>query len=296
MSGGMLSRASRELEAIELRIGPVRVGLEMGPASAARLRQRYGAFVVPPATVRTPARLRLTSWVEDSRPLSGETPRVPSVRLESAGEGRWRLSGDCAASLDLASGQGALEHGDGFIGMDTLVRLSLSLVAPTYGWLVLHGAVIDLASGGWALLLGRSGAGKSTAARAFVSHCDEWALGRPEERGAVAASTPYWNGRPGRAPCRVVVCLERAEQPASKRLHGRDAIRALSKHVVRHVARDRIDRYQFAQLCALAGRVPVLSIGSRSGDTYPGELGAALASFGFAPRSNEARHALGGLR
>jgi hypothetical protein len=268
---------------VTVEVGSVRIRIDADPFAAARLRQRYVEFVVPDAGAGAGARLRLTTLAGGTHGPGG-TAVVPDLRLETGDDDTIRLHGDCRATLDLADGRGVLEAGDGFTGMDALVRLSLSLLAPSHGWIVLHGAAIELASGGWALLLGRSGAGKSTAARAFVSYCDEMVLMRPDGPSAEAASTPYWNGRPGRAPCRVVVCLERGETPASTILTGGDAVRALFPHVVRHVAQDGADRTLFERLCAVAARVPALLVRSASGDSYPGSLGLALASAGFAPR------------
>lgn len=290
-----LTGAARTIETIGVQIGSVRVLIDVDPPLAARLRKRYLEFVVPHPGADVSPRMRLTSLVHGGTHGSRALAFVPRLRLEVLDDDRIRVVGDCQASLDLSAGSGVLEAGDGFTGMDSLVRLSLSLLTPADGWILFHGAAVELASGGWALLLGRSGAGKSTAARAFVSYCDEMVLARPEGGGAEAASTPYWNGRPRRAPCRVVVCLERSEAPALTTLTGCEAIRSLSAHVVRYVPRDAADRTLFERLCAVAARVPVVLVRSASGDSYPTSLGHALESSGFAPRWNAAPRLQGGL-
>lgn len=265
-----------------VEIGSIRISIDAGPWAAERLRARYADFVVPDPGTGTRPRLRLIAPAERRARGPSGSPLVPRLELETVDEETIRVEGDCRASLDLASGRGVLESGDRFVGMDALVRLSLSLLAPEKGWVVFHGAAVELASGSWAVLLGRSGAGKSTAARAFVSYCDEMVLLRPEGRGAEAASTPFWNGRPGRARCDLVVCLERSAVPASTTLTGGDAVRALASHVVRHVARNAADRLLFERICTLAARVPVVLVRSASGEGYPASLGRALASAGFA--------------
>jgi hypothetical protein len=285
----------RTIETIEVQIASVRVALEVHAPVAARLRRRYAQFALPHSEAGAPARLRLTMLFDDDLGEAAEMAALPNVRLDMLDEDRARLSGDCSASLDLASGCGVLEAGDAFLGMDALVRLSLSLLAPADGWILFHGAAVELVSGGWALLLGSSGAGKSTAARAFVSYCDELVLARPDGPDAEAASTPYWNGRPGRAPCRAVVCLERSETPCSRFIDGQQAFRALSQHVVRHASRDAVDRIVLGQLCALSMQVPVLLVRSQTGDGYPTSLGRALEAYGFALRPN-AVQPLGGDR
>jgi hypothetical protein len=279
------SEAARTIETIDVRIGSVHMALEVSTSLATRLRARYQAFTVRhPEGASTP-QLLLRSLVDDEWGGDDESAGLPNLRLDMLDQNRMRLSGDCAATLDFTSGRGDLEAGGAFVGLDALVRLSLSVLAAAEGWILFHGAAVELVSGGWALLVGHSGAGKSTAARAFVSYCDELVLSRLEGRDAVAASTPYWNGRPGRAPCRVVVCLERSEAPGSRFLRGREAVRALSPHVVRYAARDATDRAVFQRLCSLAGRVPVLLVRSRVGGSYPASLGLALESCGFALRS-----------
>jgi hypothetical protein len=275
-------RVGRSIETMELRIGGIHFGIQASPPLAARLSFKYGDFFRPDGPARSPApRVRIEARLAD---YSDGPAALPSVRLEEGKGGRLLIRGDCCASLDLQAGWGCVSRGDGIAAVDTLVRLSLSLLAPAEGWVLLHGAAIELTTGGWALLLGRSGAGKSTAARAFVSYCDEHVLARWDRGAAEASSTPYWNGTPGSALCEAIVCLERSETPGSQLLRGSEAVRALLPHLVRHVERDAVDRMLFGRLLDLVREVPVLRARLRSGPSYVAHLDAELKRQGFAPR------------
>jgi hypothetical protein len=276
------------METTELEIGGIRLGIDANPPLAARLRRRYGGFVQPKDASRGAPRLRIDARLAAVRAVPDT---LPGGRLEEGKAGRLFFRGDCSASLDLEAGTGSVTKGDGLAGVDTLVRLSLSLLAPAEGWALLHGAAVELESGGWALLLGESGAGKSTAARSFVSFCDELALARGGRSSAEAASTPYWNGTPGIARCEAIVCLERSETPGWRVLRGSEAARALLPHLVRHVRREEADRALLGRLLELAEGVPVLSARLITGESYVGRLAAGMERHGFAPRWRMARGA-----
>lgn len=236
------------------------------------LRSKYGCFL-------SVSRQSCGLWVRIScRAQASSSHYLPKVHLRRRGSSRFEVSGECSAWLDLESRRGMVTSGNALAAVDTLVRLSLSLIAPQHGWILMHGAAVALESGGWALLLGRSNAGKSTAARAFESHCDEWVMARSDPRGALAASTPYWNGTPGLARCEAIVCLEKepicgagrrcTDSPLLHELRPVHAVRALLPHVVRFVSREEIDRSVFANLCALARSVRVFCARCPTGDRY----------------------------
>jgi hypothetical protein len=266
-----------------LQIGSVRFEISAPRSAALRLERRFGPFVRPPSTPLRP-HVRLTA------PAAGRPPREGSGHARElivtvGADGHYRLDGACSASFDPRTGVGQVEAGDEAVGLDALVRLSLSTVAVDHGWILLHGAAVELASGAWAVLAGRSGAGKSTAARAFASLCDDLVLVRPDDTGLEAASTPYWNGRAGTARCAVVACLERAADPATVRLNGAAALREIARHVVRVAPSADAERRGFTRLGALISRVPVVAVRSAPGPTYPASLAAALATIGFPPRA-----------
>ena len=224
-------------------------------------------------------------WIESLHDGGPAGPEIlPRVRVQEEGEDRLSLQGDCSASLDLRAGRGCVEGGDGLAGVDSLVRLSLSLLAPAEGWILFHGAAIELASRKWALLVGESGAGKSTAAHAFASFCDELVLARGSSDAAEAASTPYWNGTPGSASIAAIVCLERSEAPGSRLLRGGEAIRALLPHLVRYVRREAADGALFQRLLELVQGVPILRARFVTGHSYVARLGSELERLGFGPR------------
>jgi hypothetical protein len=274
----------RLADPVDLEIGGIRIGIGVRPLLAYRLRRKYGAFVRPSCRRPEAARLRIEAFLPEA-PVDPDRPAMlPRVRLEEGQEGRVWLRGDCSAWLDPAAGYGLVAGGDGLSGVDALVRLSLSLLAPEEGWILLHGAAVQLVSGGWALLLGRSGAGKSTAARAFDSYCDEMVLARQGRNGTEAASTPYWNGRPGSGRCEAIVCLERSESSGSRLLRGGEAVRCIHLHLVRHLRREAADRVLFERLLELVREVPVVHARFRTGPSYPDRLEAEMEDHGFAPR------------
>src|SRR5712691_9054332 len=136
MSDASLSRVARSMQAIELQIGGIRVGIEASPPLGARLRRRYGDFARPRGPGEGTLRLRIEARLADG---PAEFATLPSVRLEYGEDGRVSIRGDCRASLDLQAGHGRVTRGDGLAGVDTLVRLSLSLLAPAEGWVLFHG-------------------------------------------------------------------------------------------------------------------------------------------------------------
>jgi hypothetical protein len=203
------------------------------------------------------------------------------------GESLLRVEGDCGAVLDLEAGRGAVESGDAVAAVDVLLRLSLSTCTVENGWVLFHAAAVALKSGGCALLLGHSGAGKSTAARTFGSFCDEWVLARPGVSGVEAASTPYWNGKPGGANCEAMICLGRSSQPRVDRLRGGEGIRALLPHVVRFVRREAADRALLCTLGNLVERVPVFRAQAVIGPGFAEWLRAEMGRLGLAPERGE---------
>lgn len=282
--GEPVARVPASQERVDLEIGGMGFEIDVPAGMAASLRQRYAGFERLPGERGPMPVLRLSSLREGGE--SVDFVQVPAhVHVVEDDDRRLRFWGGCAGSIDLSAGCGTLESTAGLGGVDALLRLSLSMLAPTLGWVVLHGAAIEAAGGGWILLLGRSGAGKSTAAAAFASTCDDLVLARSSGAVVEVASTPWWNGRPGRAECRGFVCLERSEAPEAMRLRGPQAFRAVLSHVVRHAPHEATDRATFARLGAMIERAPTLRVRAATGGDYLPWLEAALESLGVAPRA-----------
>jgi hypothetical protein len=263
---------------LALRIGSVAFEIDANDGLLSALRARYGAFESE-GPHRSGVRIDA-----DSKDVITD-PRAPlrlfSAELRELEDGHMNITGDFHAMYDPASGRGCLESGEGTIGVDMLLRLSLSLRALEEDWVLLHGAAVELRSGGWVLLVGDSGEGKSTAARAFASRCDELVLARGTDDAAEAASTPYWHGKPGSAECEAIVCLEKSATPAVEILRGSDAARTVLRHAIRFSSRPERAARLLANVGALASRVRLLRARALTGERFVEWLGAQLEHRGL---------------
>ena len=270
---------AKTLSAISITIADLHLEL-MVPAKAARaVRQAYPGFTRPRASA-VPSDLQLFATGSNWMRRIGV---APTVRLEVLDSTRIALEGACSGILDLGRRRGTIQGHYPFLAMDTLVRLALSLLAPRRRWLLMHGAAVLTQSGSWVLVLGRQRAGKSTAARALRSFCDELVLVRCAPEVAEAASTPYWRGVPGSGECGALVCLDRGGEPKVRRLRGTAAVRALAPHVVRHVPMDWTEPDSISRLCSAATRIPVYEFHCPEGPAYIPFLVDALEKLGHAP-------------
>lgn len=165
---------------------------------------------------------------------------VEPISLDVAGD----LARFGGAEYSLSSRRGFI-RADGFGPVDAMVRLALSVELPRRGALLLHGAALP----GGIALCGASGSGKSTAAAALGGACDELVVIYNRE----LVATPWWGGRPSRAPLRRLIALRKGG--ASRRtLTGARALREVLAHAVRYLSSPEIDR---SLLSAAALPVPV---------------------------------------
>ncbi len=281
-SAGSLRGTRVEPTTIPIAIANLSVELNVPATLVGAVRRRYRGFTQSSsASLITPALRLFASGSPALTPSDPETlPRIDVTTLDPT---CIRLAGDCSGQLDLAAMRGEIHGPNALTALDALLRLALSLLAPRAGWLLLHGAAIALTDGRWGLLLGRSGAGKSTAARAFKSFCDELVLARPGGAGCEAASTPYWGGLPGRAECGALVCLDKGGDPDVRRLRGADAVRALAPHALRHVRLGQSEENAMTAICDLAHCAPVFEVRCPTGFQFVPFLNEALVGLGCAP-------------
>ena len=267
---------------IPLTVGNLAFDLDVPPALEAVARRKYAGFIrdASDEIAARPLRLRVTrsASLPEIEPM-----RLPRLHLERIDADRVAMIGDSPGELDLANGYGEVDGRYPLAGLDALLRLALSLISPRNGWLLFHGAALAVRDERWAVLLGRSGAGKSTAARAFDAYCDELVLARPHAAGCEVASTPYWNGRAGRAPCAALVCLDKGGTIGIRPLRGGDIARSLAPHLVRHIALPDGEEATMTLLCEVARNTAVFEIGCPTGPRYLPFLEQALATIGCAP-------------
>jgi hypothetical protein len=202
-------------------------------------------------------------------------PRVAplSLRREGARLQLGAIAPDGArGSYDLRRGEGWLEGVRHLGEIDALLRLALSIELPRRGALLVHGAAVESA-GAAVVLVGASGAGKSTAAAALGALSDELTV---IDVGALQAEgTPYWRGRARRIPIASLRVLERG-LPARESVRGAEALRALLPHLVRYAALAEVDREQLALAARLCGRLPVERLRCPEGAAYLPFLRRAL--------------------
>jgi len=221
-----------------LGIGGARLAIEAPEEVIAALRPRYGPFFVDGAA---DARVEVTA--------------APGFVADLALDRKRDLGGMQPGRVEQARDLGEVDAG---------IRLTLSLLLPAQGALLLHASAITRGF----VFAGASGAGKSTAAAALgPALADELVV----VRGADVYGTPYWNGRPEQVAIEQIVILERGEA-AGTLLSGSRAVAALSPHVVRY--RPDADAAILDLLARLA--VPVVRAVCPTGDAFLPALRAIL--------------------
>ncbi len=193
-------------------------------------------------------------------------------------------AGDFCAELELDDSGGyararfARHLGD----VDAVVRMAISTLLPSRGALLFHAAAVVARpeAGGVTVLAGASGAGKTTAARAFSpALCDELVIVHvgEDDRSDAVSGTPYWRGRSARSPLDHLVLLERGVGTREK-LRGARALAVMTPHLARYIALPAVDAQIFALLGRLVARRGTLRLACPEGDAYVPYLRHALVS------------------
>ena len=254
--------------------------LSSSPEVLRAMRVRYGAFergagsVAPSAgSLPAPIDLQVHGKPGVFSPRY-ETPVEVATRVSDDGE--IMIEGPVRGLYSPLRRRGSVEDAEGIGAVDVLVRTALSVALPLAGAVLLHGAALVREDGTGLALCGASGSGKSTAAAAFGAFSDEHMALRPTAAGLDLESTPYWGGRPHRAPCADVVCLRRGGASGYELLRGGRLVRVLAPHVVRYVALDCVDRAILATLGAIAARASVALASCPEGEAFLPFLGEKI--------------------
>lgn len=250
--------------------------MEAPPHVLDAARERYGRFEISPSArtvYRTPIRLevrtvpgRFSSVFQQAEPAYVRAIGPLEVAIEGAVRGTYLVR----------EGRGWIDDASGLGAVDALIRIALSISVPLDGALVAHGAAIPTSTGDAIALCGASGTGKTTAAEAIGSACDEMVVLRPTADGVEVHSTPYWNGFPLRARCRSVICLERGRDSHFVAHHGSRAVRLLTRHVIRYVAIESVDRAILDVIRRICERTCVANAACPEGPAFVPFLGAAM--------------------
>lgn len=241
------------------------------------VQERFGRFVIRhpvPSPYGPPVEIHVGSHPRRFSPRF----EVPSTRVRRSARGEIILEGAVRGSYLVEQRRGYVEDAVGLGALDALLRVALSTALPLGGALLLHGAALCRAGEGAVALCGASGSGKSTAAEAFGADCDEMVVLRPNSEGLDLFATPYWQGYPRRAPCGMVVCLERGGSEGLVDARGSVAVRTLARHVVRYVAVDEVERATLRLLCLVCERTRVAIAFCPEGDRFIPFLEESLRS------------------
>jgi hypothetical protein len=273
----------------DLAVAGLALRIESPERVAAALAERFGPFLAPAVAPDVALAITTADDVFSAELRLGEpAPRIAAMRacmhLGGQPDGTCvHLEGGARGWFDAGRGVGEVAGVTHLGEVDALLRLALSLTLPRRGALLLHGAAVSLPGSGdggpVALLVGASGAGKSTAAAALGPGLgDELVV---LHRSGEASGTPYWLGSPARRPAAALLCLARGGPAGSTPLVGSAALRALAPHVVRYLADGATDRAAFGLLAHACTHLPVARVDCPEGAAFVPFLRDALACGAF---------------
>lgn len=214
-----------------IRVGPLVVALAPDEADwDSALAPRYGAFAIAEASIPDfEVHLIARSPTPDGATLASMHGEAVEVAAQG---GRWDFKAPSfRGTLDLDRRRAEVSGPLHRHALDFALRLLLA--SELAGGLLMHGALLGSAAGAW-LCAGPSGAGKTTLGRLFpeASLCDELAFLRREGSGSwMAFATPFWKGRPAKAPLRAVRWIRHGGCDRLSRLSASEASRRLAPEV-----------------------------------------------------------------
>jgi len=224
------------------------------------LEDRYAGFLNPSAVPVCRFEIRLTPHAH----ATDQDSRVS--RMGST----WRMErGDFLAEWDLDSREGWIRQSANPYSMDSVLRITHSLLLAMEGGFLLH-AASAVRNGRAFVFAGVSGAGKTTMARLAPSDVavltDEVSFVRRVGTGYEAHGTPFAGelARSGvklSAPLDTLFLLEKAPSNFIHPIFTRVATKQLLRHILFFAEDARLVRQVFDSALDFVSRVPVLRLG-----------------------------------
>jgi hypothetical protein len=217
---------------VAVQIGSIPILLQPSDPEFCRLlEERYAGFVIPSADAPYRFEIQLD-------PL-GE-PSDEDARVSREGSTWYFRRGDFRAHWEARTGRGHIRQCPNPYSIDTVLRLTHSLILAAQGGFLVH-AASAIRGGAAYLFAGVSGTGKTTMARLAprdaVVLTDEISYVRRIGGGYRAYGTPFAgelarSGANTSAPIRALYLLEQGRENRVERVSTLDAARALMRHVL----------------------------------------------------------------
>jgi hypothetical protein len=252
--------SSHASPSVAVEIGGIPILLQPSdPEFCELLEKRYAAFVNP---VCQPA-YRFEIQLDPAGEPSDEDAQV------SRDGSLWRFQrGDFRATWDARTGRGWIRQCPNPYSIDTVLRITHSLVLAEEGGFLVH-AASAIRSGAAYLFAGVSGAGKTTMARLAprdaVVLTDEISYVRRIGSGYRAYGTPFAgelarSGANTSAPVNALFLLEQGPENRITPIAQKDAARALMRHVLFFAHEEEMVARVFDSVLEFVSRVEVLRL------------------------------------
>jgi hypothetical protein len=249
--------SSRASQSVAVEIGAIPILLQPSdPEFCELLETRYAGFVNP----RSEPAYRFDIHLDPSGQPSDEDARV--FRQGPL----WSFQrGDFRASWDARAGRGWIRQCPNPYSIDTVLRITHSLVLAEEGGFLVH-AASALRGGSAHLFAGVSGAGKTTMARLAPSDAvvltDEISYVRRIGSGYRAYGTPFAgelarSGTNTSAPVDALYLLEQGPENRIEPLVRKDAARALMRHILFFAHEEEMVARVFDSVLEFVSRVEV---------------------------------------
>ncbi len=248
---------SQAAPSVAVEIGAIPILLQPSdPAFCELLEKRYAGFVNP---LSAPT-YRFEIQLDQSGEPSDEDAQV------SRDGSLWRFRrGDFLATWDARAGRGWIRQCPNPYSIDTVLRITHSLVLAEEGGFLVH-AASAIRGGAAYLFAGVSGVGKTTMARLAprdaVVLTDEISYVRRSGSGYRAYGTPFAgelarSGANTSAPIDALYLLEQGPENRIEPIAQKDAARALMRHVLFFAHEEEIVARVFDSVLEFVSRVQV---------------------------------------